>query len=47
MDMILTGREVTAGGTQTMGLMNRIVPEREARHNAELFAAELSGFPQL
>ena len=47
MDMILTGREVTAGEAQIMGLVNRIVPDGEARQQAELLASKLSRFPQI
>lgn len=47
MDLILTGREVTAPEAQAMGLVNRIVPEGDARSAAETIAHELSSFPQL
>jgi enoyl-CoA hydratase len=47
MDMILTGREVSATEARSMGLVNRIVPEGQARMSAENLARELSRFPQM
>ena len=47
MDMILTGRAVTAGEALEMGLANRVVPDGTAREAAESLAREISAFPQL
>ncbi|WP_128801257.1 MULTISPECIES: crotonase/enoyl-CoA hydratase family protein [unclassified Streptomyces] len=46
MDMILTGRPVTAREAHEMGLANRVVPVGTARGEAEALAAEIAGFPQ-
>jgi enoyl-CoA hydratase len=46
MDMILTGRPVSAQEALTMGLANRIVPHGRAREAAEQLAADLSALPQ-
>ncbi|KAB1981717.1 crotonase/enoyl-CoA hydratase family protein [Streptomyces triticiradicis] len=46
MDMILTGRPVTAREAYAMGLANRLVPAGRARAEAERLAAEIAGFPQ-
>jgi enoyl-CoA hydratase len=46
MDMILTGRAVTAEEALAMGLVNRVVPKGQARAAAEKLAAELAQFPQ-
>jgi enoyl-CoA hydratase len=46
MDLILTGRPVTAREAERMGLANRVVPDGESRHAAEQLAAELAEFPQ-
>lgn len=46
MDMILTGRPVSAQEALTMGLVNRVVPHGEAREAAERLAAELAALPQ-
>lgn len=46
LDMILTGRPVTAAEALEFGLVNRLVPEGEARTEAEKLARELAGLPQ-
>ncbi len=46
LDMILTGRAVSAGEALTMGLVNRVVPDGSARQAAEALAASLTVFPQ-
>ncbi|MFF3676362.1 crotonase/enoyl-CoA hydratase family protein [Streptomyces sp. NPDC002120] len=47
MDLILTGRPVTAAEAYGIGLVNRLVPPGEARRAAERLAHEIAGFPQL
>src|SRR5262249_34313574 len=46
MDMVLTGRPVSAREAYDFGLANRVVPVGEARKAAEQLAAELARFPQ-
>jgi enoyl-CoA hydratase len=46
MDMILTGRPVTAHEAHAWGLANRVVPRGTAREAAETLAAEIACFPQ-
>ncbi len=46
LDLILTGRAVTANEAYNMGLVNRIVPRGEALAAAEALAHELTRFPQ-
>jgi enoyl-CoA hydratase len=46
MDMVLTGRPVTAQEALQMGLVNRIVPTGQSRLAAEALAHELARFPQ-
>ncbi|MFC7901510.1 crotonase/enoyl-CoA hydratase family protein [Streptomyces griseoincarnatus] len=46
MDMILTGRPVSAPEAYAMGLANRVVPVGRAREEAEELAASLARFPQ-
>jgi enoyl-CoA hydratase len=46
MDMILTGRPVSAQEALEIGLANRIVPNGESRAHAERLAHQLAGFPQ-
>ena len=47
LDLILTGRAVTADEALAMGLVNRVVPKGTAREAAELLAKEIASFPQL
>jgi enoyl-CoA hydratase len=47
MDMILTGRAVSAAEALSMGLVNRVVAKGAARQAAEKLAAELAGLPQV
>ena len=46
MDLILTGRPVSAGEAEQMGLVNRVVPAGAAVSAARQLAHELSAFPQ-
>jgi enoyl-CoA hydratase len=46
LDMVLSGRPVTADEALRMGLANRVVPEGAARRAAEELALELARFPQ-
>jgi enoyl-CoA hydratase len=46
MDLILTGRPVSAGEALTMGLANRVVPAGQALVAAQQLAAEIAAFPQ-
>jgi len=46
LDMILTGRPVTAAEALQMGLVNRVVPDGGARAAAEKLARELAALPQ-
>jgi enoyl-CoA hydratase len=46
MDLILTGREVSAQEALTMGLANRVVAKGEARKAAIVLAEQLSKLPQ-
>jgi enoyl-CoA hydratase len=46
LDMILTGRPVSAEEALLMGLANRIVPKGEALAAAQMLAAEIARFPQ-
>jgi enoyl-CoA hydratase len=46
MDLILTGRPVSASEAQSMGLVNRVVAKGTVRREAEKLAADISQFPQ-
>ena len=46
LDLILTGRPVSAQEALGMGLVNRVVPRGGAREAAEQLARELAAFPQ-
>jgi enoyl-CoA hydratase len=46
LDLILTGRAVSAREALAMGLVNRVVPRGESRTAAEALASELASFPQ-
>lgn len=46
MDLVLTGRAVSAAEALDMGLVNRVVPTGGARTAAERLAAEIARFPQ-
>ena len=47
LDLILTGRPVGAAEALAMGLANRVVPDGQARAEAERLAHEIARFPQL
>lgn len=47
LDLILTGRAVSADEALAMGLVNRIAPPGGARAAAEALAREIAGFPQI
>jgi len=46
MDMILTGRAVSAGEASSWGLVNRVVSEGASRSEAEAIAHHIARFPQ-
>jgi enoyl-CoA hydratase len=46
LDLILTGRAVSAAEALAIGLVNRVVAKGEARAAAEALAHELAGLPQ-
>jgi enoyl-CoA hydratase len=47
LDMILTGRAVSAHEALSFGLANRVVPDGTAREAAEALAKQIASFPQL
>ncbi|MEU6314155.1 crotonase/enoyl-CoA hydratase family protein [Streptomyces sp. NPDC047014] len=47
MDLILTGRPVSATEAHAIGLVNRLVAPGESRRAAERLAHEIAAFPQL
>jgi enoyl-CoA hydratase len=47
MDMILTGRAVSAAEAAAIGLANRVVPAGQALATAQELAAQLASFPQI
>jgi enoyl-CoA hydratase len=47
LDLILTGRAVSADEALSMGLANRVVPVGEARAAAEALAHEIAALPQM
>jgi enoyl-CoA hydratase len=46
LDLILTGRKVSAQEAQAIGLCERVVPKGSAREAAEALAREIARFPQ-
>ncbi|WIG95854.1 crotonase/enoyl-CoA hydratase family protein [Myxococcus sp. SDU36] len=46
LDLILTGRPVSAQEALAMGLVNRVVPRGQAREAAESLARQVAAFPQ-
>jgi enoyl-CoA hydratase len=46
LDLILTGRAVSAREAEQIGLANRVVPTGRSREEAEDLARTLAGFPQ-
>jgi enoyl-CoA hydratase len=46
MDMVLSGRAVSAAEAVEMGLVSRVVPAGRSREAAEKLAGELASFPQ-
>jgi enoyl-CoA hydratase len=46
LDLILTGRAVSASEALGMGLANRVVPKGQARRAAEMLAQEIAMMPQ-
>lgn len=46
LDLILTGREVTALEGKEIGLVDRLVPTGAAREEAEALAREIASYPQ-
>ena len=47
LDLILTGRPVSAKEALQMGLVNRVVPKGTARQAAQELARQLAAFPQI
>jgi len=46
LDLMLTGRAVSAGEALAMGLVSRVVPDGTSRAAAEQLAREIAAFPQ-
>ncbi len=46
LDLIITGRPVTAAEAHGMGLVNRVVAQGKGRESAEELALQISSFPQ-
>ena len=46
LDLIITGRPVSAREAHSMGLVNRVVPRGKSREEAEKLALEISSFPR-
>jgi enoyl-CoA hydratase len=46
LDLVLTGRGVTADEALAMGLVDRVVPPGESRQAAQALAAQIAEFPQ-
>lgn len=46
LDLVLTGRAVSAQEALAIGLVNRVVPRGESRVAAETLASEIASFPQ-
>jgi enoyl-CoA hydratase len=46
MDLVLTGRPVSADEAERMGLVNRVVSDGTALEAAQALAAELATYPQ-
>lgn len=47
LDLILTGRDITAAEALQMGLANYVVKEGQARQKAEQIASQIAAFPQM
>ncbi len=47
LDLLLTGRAVSADEALSIGLVNRVVPEGTAREAAETLAAQIADLPQI